>query len=245
MKIVEFDDLTFYATQQAHPTLFKAIAGITPAEFCRTKAKSFKQNDELSWELIPSETSDAMFIATIPSQQEIEEHADDDPADDPHPRYPWLNSGPFEIEPYELCRRLMNEDCDAVLIPYEVFPYCGALVEYGAFFRDNNVRKLQGEGLTAIAEVCRLVTSEAVPARIAIGFALVGDITWVPHVWLVDDQGTIYDTDERELTNYYGVVLSEEGTAAFARYYYPRRARSQSLNPKKWAESSREPWWCG
>lgn len=244
MKIVEFDDLTFYATQQAHPTLFKAIAGTTPAEFCRTKAKAFKQNDELSWELIPSETSDAMFIATIPSQQEIEEHAHDDPADDPHPRYPWLNSGPFEIEPYELCQRLMDENCDAVAIPIETFPYCGALVEYGTFFRDNEVQLIVGEGLSPVAEVCRLVIAEAVPARIAIGFALVDDVLWVPHVWLVDERGAIHETCDRPFTNYYGVVLSEAGSAAFTRYYYPRRAGSQTLHLRRWTESSREPWWC-
>lgn len=246
MKFVEFDDLTFYSAQQAHPALFKAIAGMSPAEFCKTKAKAYKQNDEIAWELVPSETSIAKFLATIPSQYEIDDHAGDEPDEDPHPRYPWLsdNSRPFDIEPYELCRRLLEENCDCVVLPMEVFPYCGAIVENGQFFRDGDVVLAPNEGLTPVAEVCRLVVAEAVPARVAIGFALEEGMAWVPHVWLVDEHGRVIETADRAAyTNYYGVLLSEEGTAEFIRYYYPRRVNSQSVRRREWTESIKSPWW--
>ena len=246
MKFVDFEDQTFYAAQQAHPALFKVLAGMTPAEFCKTKAKAFKQNDELAWELVPSETSSAKFLATIPYTEEIEDHADDEPAEEPQPRYPWLdmNERPLEIEPYELCRLLLKESSDCVVLPIEVFPYCGAIAANGKFFRDCDVLLVPNEGMTPVAAVCRLIFAEAVPARVAIGFALLDGMIWEPHVWLVDEYGRILETADRvAFTNYYGVLLSDEGTAEFIRYYYPRRVNSRAIRQSPWTQTNKSPWW--
>lgn len=234
-----------HATLSADPVLFQAIAGVTPEEFCSQNPATLVRNDIVCWE-IGGDLDDGIFqwVATIPCEDEIQSHGEDEHVVDHQPRYPWCHIGdiPFENEPYELCRRLLEEEDGSIaVIPPELLPYCAAIAEHGFFVHEPDVEVIGEQDFDCCSEVCRLIRQGEVTARIAVGFAFDGE-GWTPHAWLVNENGEILDT-EAEFDSYFGVVLTDDGTAAFIRHYYPDLGDLESDSSKPWKATRKRPLW--
>jgi hypothetical protein len=226
------DDFRFtHATLSANPTLFEDLFGITPEEFCSLAPGDETWPEEICWESVYKRGELLQWIATIPTAEEIAAHPER-PYSDCQPLYPWLHIDecPPTIEPYLLCQRLLKESGDGVAVFADIAPYCGALAKYGSFLRNPTVDQIADCGDDHCSEVCRQYREGLVNARIAIGFATDENETWFPHVWLVQPDGKVLEVMD-PFTTYFGIVLTEEGSEAFAEHY-AKRSRVGRRHPR-------------